>query len=29
MTGEEYKTWLTAAEETHHGLMEKAGFLAK
>jgi tripartite-type tricarboxylate transporter receptor subunit TctC len=29
MTGDEFKTWLAKAEETHKGLMTKAGFLAK
>jgi hypothetical protein len=29
MIGEEYKKWVEAAEGTHKGLMEKAGFLAK
>ncbi|NNM75108.1 Bug family tripartite tricarboxylate transporter substrate binding protein [Enterovirga aerilata] len=29
MTGEEFKAWLKKAADTHRGLMEKAGFLAK
>ena len=29
MVGDEFKSWLTAAETTHKNLMEKAGFLAK
>jgi putative tricarboxylic transport membrane protein len=29
MTGDEFKAWLGKAAETHRGLMEKAGFLAK
>ncbi|MGH6947597.1 MAG: Bug family tripartite tricarboxylate transporter substrate binding protein [Kiloniellales bacterium] len=29
MTGDDFKTWLTSAEDLHRGLMEKAGFLAK
>jgi tripartite-type tricarboxylate transporter receptor subunit TctC len=29
MSGDEFKTWLTAAEETHRTLMTEAGFLAK
>ena len=28
MSGDEYKTWLTNAEKTHHDLMKEAGFLA-
>ena len=28
MSGDEFKTWLTAAEKTHHDLMKEAGFLA-
>lgn len=29
LTGDEYRTWLTKAADTHKDLMEKAGFLAK
>lgn len=29
MEGEEFKEWLTEAEQTHKDLMDKAGFLAK
>ncbi len=29
MSGDEYKKWLKEAADTHHKLMEKAGFLAK
>ena len=29
MTGDEFKAWLAKAADTHRGLMEKAGFLAK
>jgi len=29
MAGDEFKAWLKSAAETHRGLMEKAGFLAK
>jgi tripartite-type tricarboxylate transporter receptor subunit TctC len=29
MTGAEFDKWLAEAETLHHGLMEKAGFLAK
>jgi tripartite-type tricarboxylate transporter receptor subunit TctC len=28
MTGEEYRTWVEAAEKTHYDLMKEAGFLA-
>lgn len=28
-TGDEFKAWVSAAADTHKGLMEKAGFLAK
>lgn len=29
LSGDEYKAWLTKAGNTHHALMEKAGFIAK
>ena len=29
MTGDEFKSWLAAANDKHKGLMEKAGFLAQ
>jgi putative tricarboxylic transport membrane protein len=29
MSGDEYRTWVGKAAETHRSLMEKAGFLAK
>ncbi len=28
-SGDEYKAWVASAADTHKGLMEKAGFLAK
>jgi tripartite-type tricarboxylate transporter receptor subunit TctC len=28
MTGDQFKTWVAAAEQTHHDLMKEAGFLA-
>jgi hypothetical protein len=29
MTGAEFDKWLANAQQQHHSLMEKAGFLAK
>jgi putative tricarboxylic transport membrane protein len=29
MSGDEYRSWVGKAAETHRALMEKAGFLAK
>ena len=29
MTGDEFRSWLTAANDQHKGLMEKASFLAQ
>ena len=29
MAGADFEKWVAAAETTHHGLMQEAGFLAK